>query len=214
MNLGAKVESKRQKARLSPALSPDVMGKFPCAFGPPEAMKIGVVPAKAGTHCWSTLDSCLRGNTVIFWAAGTTGGGQRVRPPLHGATSSNNRRNKARMSMKTKDRGLECGSGTCGVSVLDRDGGRYRRRLRFQGGSCAVAFQNRRNKARMSMKTKDRGLECGSGTCEVSVLDRDGGRYHRRWRFQGGNCAVAFQNRRNKARMSMKTKDRLLECGS
>ncbi|SPE34345.1 hypothetical protein SBA2_90009 [Acidobacteriia bacterium SbA2] len=27
--------------------------EFPWAFGPPEAMKIGVVPAKAGTHCRS-----------------------------------------------------------------------------------------------------------------------------------------------------------------
>jgi len=119
-------------------------------------------------------------------------GGQRVRLPLHGATSSNNRRNKARMSMKTKDRGLECGSGTCGVTVLDRDGGRYRRRLGLQGGNCAVAFQNRRKKARMSMKTKDRLLECGSEPAAVEFR-RKGGNWRPRTPRRllvGGRLAV------------------------
>ena len=42
---------------------------FPWVFGPPETMKINVVPAKAGTHCWSATDSRLRGNDVIFGGA-------------------------------------------------------------------------------------------------------------------------------------------------
>jgi len=59
-NTKEKPQSPNTRDSALPALA--CSGEFPWAFGPPEAMKIGVVPAKAGTHCWSTMDSRIRGN--------------------------------------------------------------------------------------------------------------------------------------------------------
>ena len=97
---------------------------------------------------------------------------------------------------------MECGSGAAAFFLVSRASSAT---ARFKGGSYAAALQDRGNKARMFMKTKDRNLmECGSEAAAFFLVSRASSATAR---FKGGSCAAALQDRRNKARMFMKTKD-------
>jgi hypothetical protein len=50
---------------------------------------------------------------------------------------------------------MECGRGACGAAAFSAHYEPSSVTTRFQCGSFAAALQNRRNKARMFMKTKD-----------------------------------------------------------
>ena len=140
---------------------------------------------------------------------GTGRGPKTRRSALH----PQNRRNKARMSMKTKDRRFECFSGAFGTVASDRDSAKCRRRLRFQGSPSrpsadghAETMKCHSERSEESCSALGRPPQKGQG--EIPRFARNDRA------FQGRNFAIALQDWRNKARMSMKTKDRLLECGS